>query len=68
MPELRNFTYHVKLISKLFKDIYQGNKRVNQKKRTSQTSGTAASTQKSREGQSCLVGQMTTSLIWSRND
>lgn len=32
MPELRNFTYHVKLISNLFKDIYQGNKRVNKKK------------------------------------
>lgn len=32
MPELRNFTSHVKLNSKLFKDIYQGNKTVNQKR------------------------------------
>lgn len=48
MPELRKFTSHVKLISKLLKDIYQESKRVNQKWGHHRLQEIAASTQKSR--------------------
>ena len=66
MPGLRKFTSHVQLISKLFKDVNQENKRANQKRGHHRLQEIAAPTQKSREGQSCLAGQMTANLIWSR--
>lgn len=66
MQGLRKSTSYVQLISKLFKDAHQENKRVNQKRGYLGLQETAVLTQKSRQGESCLTLQMTTNLIWSR--